>query len=111
MAEMMLAHNVFFQLEDSSEPAVEKLIADCKRYLAPHEGIVFFACGSLAKELNRDVNDRDFDVALHIVFRTKADHDAYQSTPGHQQFIEANKENWKQVRVFDSVVETVSSSG
>lgn len=102
----LLAHNVFFALHDRSESARQQLLAACRKYLAPHSGIVFFACGVLADELRREVNDRDFDVALHIVFRDQAAHDHYQSTPAHLQFIAENKSNWKNVRVFDSVVAT-----
>jgi hypothetical protein len=101
----MLAHNVFFSLNDASEPAKTKLLEACKSYLTPHEGILFFACGTLAADLNRSVNDRDFDVALHITFRTREDHDRYQDAPLHRRFVEENKGNWKKVRVFDSVVE------
>ena len=101
----MLAHNVFFSLKDASESARQRLIDACKKHLTPHEGIVSFACGTLAPDLNRAVNDRDFDVALHIVFRTKQDHDRYQEAPLHHRFVDENKENWKKVRVFDSVVE------
>ena len=46
-----------------------------------------------------------FDVALHIVFKDMASHDKYQEAKRHQQFIDENKDNWKKVRVFDSVVE------
>ena len=101
----MLAHNVFFSLHDASEPAKQKLVDACKRYLSAHEGIIFFACGTLASDLNRPVNDRDFDVALHIAFRSKEDHDRYQEAPLHHRFVSENKGNWKKVRVFDSVVE------
>ena len=100
----MLAHNVFFTLKDNSEAAIEKMVAACRRYLAAHPGTVFFACGTLQQDLNRPVNDRDFDVALHIVFDSKASHDAYQETPSHQTFIAENRENWAKVRVFDSEV-------
>jgi hypothetical protein len=101
----LLAHNVFFALHDRSEPARARLLEACRKHLAPHSGIVFFACGVLAEELRRDVNDRAFDVALHIVFADQAAHDRYQETPAHRQFIAENKANWKGVRVFDSVVE------
>ncbi|MSQ94503.1 MAG: Dabb family protein [Gemmataceae bacterium] len=100
----MLAHNVFFSLNDSSAAAKTKLVEACKKYLAQHPGTVFFACGTRATELHRPVNDLDFDVALHVVFQTKADHDAYQTAPLHDQFIAENKANWKNVRVFDSLV-------
>ncbi len=100
----MLAHNVFFTLEDSSEGAVDHLVQQCHKYLKDHEGIVFFAAGSLDPTLDRDVNDRAFQVALHVIFDNRAAHDKYQVDPRHGEFIEANKNNWRQVRVFDSDV-------
>jgi hypothetical protein len=104
-AEPQLAHMVFFTLKDKSPVARLKLVTACKKYLSTHPGTVYFSAGTLCEELNRPVNDRDFDVALHVVFKTKADHDRYQDAPLHLQFIEENKDNWTKVRVFDSVVE------
>jgi Stress responsive A/B Barrel Domain len=101
----MLAHNVFFSLKDNSPAARQKLVAACKKYLSKHPGTVSFAAGILADALNREVNDRDFDVGLHIIFTDQAAHDRYQDAPDHDKFIAENKENWKKVRVFDSVVE------
>ena len=65
----MLAHNVYFKLVDDSEASKEALVANCRKYLAPSPGIVFFGVGMLAEGLARDVNDRDFDVSLQIVFK------------------------------------------
>jgi hypothetical protein len=101
----MLAHNVYFSLKDNSSLAQEKLLAACKKYLTGHPGTVFFAIGMLAHELRREVNDRDFDVALHVIFQDQAAHDQYQAATRHLQFIAENKGNWKKVRVFDSIVE------
>jgi hypothetical protein len=101
----MLSHDVYFQLKDSSAEAKNKLVAACKKYLSGHEGEVFFAAGVLAEDLKRDVNDLQFDVALHIVFKDLAAHDKYQDHKRHDQFINENKDNWKKVRVFDSYVE------
>src|SRR4051812_24660517 len=100
----MLAHNVFFALKDNSEPAIQALVAACKKYLSVHPGVVFFACGTREKELDRPVNDAEFDVSLHVVFDSKATHDAYQEAPLHHTFIDENRENWAKVRVFDSQV-------
>jgi hypothetical protein len=100
----MLAHNVFFSLKDSSDSAVQTLIRACRIYLVSHPGIVFFACGMRQKELNRPVNDLDFDVSLHIIFDSKVAHDAYQDAPLHHTFVEENKDSWAKVRVFDSEV-------
>jgi hypothetical protein len=100
----LLAHNVFFSLHDRSEAARTRLVEACRKHLAGHDGIVFFACGTRCVELDRDVNDLDFDVGLHMVFADKAAHDAYQAAPTHLRFIEENKAGWRRVRVFDSVV-------
>ncbi len=101
----MIAHNVFFSLKDNSNEAKEKLIASCKELLTGHEGTRFFGVGTLERSLDREVNDRHFDVALHLVFESIEAHDQYQDHPRHLQFINANKETWSQVRVFDSNVE------
>lgn len=101
----MLAHNVYFSLNDSSPAAIDKLVAACHKYLKDHPGVVFYAAGTLCKDLTRPVNDLNFDVALHVVFADRAAHDAYQTAPSHLKFIEENKPTWKQVRVFDSNVD------
>jgi CHASE1-domain containing sensor protein len=101
---VVVSHDVFFSLKDPSEPAKAKLVAACQKYLTAHDGTVFFSVGTLAPDLKRDVNDRDFDVALHITFTDKAAHDKYQEAPRHKQFIAENESNWKKVRVFDSYV-------
>ena len=98
---MLLAHNVFFTLKDKS--GADALVAACKKYLTVQKGIVHFACGKLEAGLTREVNDRDWDVGLHIVFRDLAAHDAYQDSGPHHQFIAENQATWKHVRVFDSV--------
>ena len=100
----MLIHDVYFTLKDNSGDARQKLVDACKKYLSKHPGEVFFAVGTLAEDLKRPVNDRDFDVALHIVFKSREAHDKYQESERHQQFIKENKDNWKKVRVFDAVV-------
>src|SRR5262249_11866131 len=79
-----ISHDVYFSLKDNSPAAAKKLVAACKKHLSGHPGEVFFAAGTLAREFDREVNDRDFDVALHIVFRDKAAHDAYQEAPRHK---------------------------
>jgi hypothetical protein len=99
----MLAHNVFFSLNDASPPAIQALVNDCHKYLSDHPGVVFYAAGTLS-DIDRPVSDRDYDVALHVVFTDRAAHDAYQAAAAHQEFIARNKANWKKVRVFDSDV-------
>jgi hypothetical protein len=104
----MLSHDVYFTLKHDSEEARATLVAACQKYLSGHPGTVWFAAGMIAEELRREVNDLDFDVALHIVFKDKASHDKYQDSPKHHKFIEEFSESWETVRVFDSWCDATS---
>jgi len=97
-----LAHIVFFTLAERSDSNRAKLIEGCKKYLDKHNGVVYFSVGVNAPEYDREVNDRDYDVALHLFFKTANDQDAYQSHPRHLEFVKECKPLWKKVRVFDS---------
>lgn len=97
-----LEHSVFFTLKDQSKAARERLVTSCKKYLTGHEGATSVAIGTIAEDVREPVSDRDFDVALHVVFRDKAAAATYQSHPRHRQFIAENKDTWAKVRVFDS---------
>jgi hypothetical protein len=100
----MIVHNVFFSLHENTPAARQKLVDACHKYLSGHPGVAYFSAGTLCESLARPVNDRDFDVGLHVVFRSLADHDAYQQHPRHLEFVDENKPTWKKVRVFDSAV-------
>jgi hypothetical protein len=79
--EPQLSHAVFFTLKDKSPQAAAKLVAECRKYLQGHPGEVFFSAGVRAADLQREVNDQDFQVSLLVVFRTRADQDRYQTAP------------------------------
>lgn len=100
-----LAHMVFFTLAEANDANRAQLVEACKKYLDKHEGVVYFSVGVRAPEYDRPVNDRDYDVALHLVFKTAQEQDAYQTHPRHVKFVEECKSLWKQVRVFDSRLE------
>lgn len=103
-ADPQVGHMVYFKLKDANEANCQKLVAACDKYLSGHEGAVYYSAGVLAADFDREVNDRDFDVALHLVFRDKAAHDTYQVHARHLKFIEENKATWAKVRVFDSYI-------
>lgn len=101
---MRHAHNVFFTLNDSSPAQCERLVRECTEYLKDTDGVVVFSSGTRAAGCERDVNDVQFEVSLHMVFADRKAHDAYQTAPRHMEFIARNKANWKKVRVFDSTI-------
>ena len=98
-----LAHMVFFTLKDHSAESREKFVASCKKYLDGHEGVSFFAVGTIAEDVvEPGVSVRDFDVALHVIFASKAAERKYLEHPRHRQFVAENKGSFAKVRVFDS---------
>lgn len=101
----MIGHMVYFNLTDNSEAAKAHLIDASRKYLTGHPGTAFFAVGTVVPDLNRPVNQLDFDIALQVVFADRKAHDEYQVHPRHKQFIEENKANWAKVRVFDANVD------
>lgn len=101
-ADPAIGHMVYFKLKDPTPAAKEKLVAACKKYLEKHDGVTFFAAGVIGDAFQEPVNDRDWDVALHLVFDGKASYDKYLPHPEHLKFLEENKDSWSKVRVFDS---------
>jgi hypothetical protein len=101
-SEPKLVHNVYFTLKDGSPENVRQLTDACYKYLDNHDGVAYFAAGTVVDELQRPVNQRDFHVCLCVVFKNKAAHDVYQTHPRHLAFIDENKATWDKVRVFDS---------
>lgn len=104
----MLAHSVYFTLKDRTPAAAAKLIAGCRQHLTGHPGTKAFAVGTCAS-YDRQVNDRDHDVALVIVFDSHASHDAYQTAPRHNTFIAEHADSWAKVRVFDADLVTLET--
>jgi hypothetical protein len=110
-ADSLVIHDVYFTLNDNSPEVKNKLVADCKKYLTDHPGEMYFAAGVRAADFTREVNDLEFDVSLHVVFKDKAAHDQYAKAERHLKFIAENQANWKKVRVFDSYAEAASARG
>jgi Stress responsive A/B Barrel Domain len=101
-ADPQLAHAVYFTLKDQSPKSREKFIASCEKYLTGHKGAVSFSIGTIAEDVKEPVSDREFDVALHVVFETKAALAEYLKSERHDKFVAENKDGFAKVRVFDS---------
>ena len=106
-----LAHSVIFALKDKSPASREAFVASCEKYLTSHRGTVSFAVGVIADDVVEPVSDRDFDVALHVVFESKAMLDAYLKSPRHDAFVADNKDRFAKVRVFDSYLPVAKPKG
>jgi hypothetical protein len=109
--ERWLQHDVYFELSDATPEAVDRLEADCWEKLADLPGIRYFATGRPAPELDREFNDRDFDLVLHVVFESMEAHDAYQVSEPHQELLARHGASFSRVRVFDAWGQARSRSG
>ena len=104
-SEPRLAHMVFFTLKESTPASRKQFVASCHKYLSGHEGVVFYAVGTIAEDVvEPDVSVRDFDVSLQLVFESKDAEGKYLKDPRHVKFVEENKALFGKVRVFDSYV-------
>jgi Stress responsive A/B Barrel Domain len=100
--EPQLAHAVYFTLKDQSPKSREEFIASCEKYLTGHRGTVSFTIGTIAEDVKEPVSDREFDVALHVLFENKSMLADYLKSERHDKFVAENKDKFAKVRVFDS---------
>lgn len=98
----IIGHMVYFKLKDASPEARKKFVDSCDTLLSDHEGTIYYSTGVLADGFKGGANDREWDVALHLVFDSKTSHDKYQVSEKHKKFVGDNKANMEKVRVFDS---------
>ncbi len=96
------AHMVFFTLKDGSKESVEAFVAVCDKYLSKHEGSKYYSLGTMAEDSNEPVSVKDFHVALHSVFESKAACNNYLVSERHKAFLGEVKDKFEKVRVFDS---------
>ncbi len=103
-AEPQVAHMVYFTLNEDTQENRDRLVASAQEHLSGHEGVVYFSVGTQSDAFQGQVNDRDFDVALHVVFSSQAALKSYSSHPRHMTFLRENRAMFAQVRVFDSLL-------
>ncbi len=98
----MLIHAVYFWLRPDLTEAQR---ADFRRGVESLTAISHVAqvhVGAPAAVPARPVVDRTFDVALVVVCRDVAAHDAYQADPIHQAFVARFKSYWSRIQIYDS---------
>lgn len=100
-----LAHAVFFTLKDGTSAGRARFLESCRKYLTGHEGALTYSAGVMAEDVKEPVSDRDFDIALHVVFKDKEAEAKYLKSERHTKFVSENKDVWSKVRVFDSYLD------
>lgn len=102
MQKNLFVHHVYFWLkEPQSKEAAAKLVEGLEG-LSKVKTIQMFHIGKPA-DTNREVIDRSYAISWLVLFKDKADQDAYQVDPIHLKFVEQYSHLWAKVVVYDSV--------
>jgi len=98
----MLVHTVYFWLKPDLTAAQR---ADFRRGVESLGGIKSIEkmfVGTPAKTEKRPIIDDSYSVALTVLCKDVAAHDAYQVDPIHLAFIEKCKAFWNRVQIYDA---------
>lgn len=102
MQKNLFVHHVYFWLkEPQSKEAAAKLVEGLEG-LSKVKTIQMFHIGRPA-DTNREVIDRSYAISWLVLFKDKADQDAYQVDPIHLKFVEQYSHLWARVVVYDSI--------
>ena len=98
----MLVHTVYFWLKPELTQAQR---ADFRRGVESLAGIKAVEksyVGTPAQTTKRPIIDDSYSVALTVVCKDIAAHDAYQVEPTHLAFVEKFKTFWTRVQIYDA---------
>ena len=97
----MLSHIVIFWTDPAQPNAAAELIAGANKYLKDIPGVLQFHVGRMSPS-PRPVVDQTYQVALNLVFPSRAVEEAYQAHPQHLEFVErVFKPTCKKVVIYD----------
>ena len=96
----MLLHTVFFWLRDDLDESAKKAFENALAGLLKIKGIKFKYIGKPAAT-RRAVIDRTYSYKFVIGFDDIKGHDYYQDCETHKEFVDAFKNYWVKVQVYD----------
>jgi hypothetical protein len=83
----MFSHIVIFWTKPEISGAADELVAGANQYLKKIPGVLQFHVGKMSPS-PRAVVDQSYQVALNLIFPSKAAEQAYQVHPQHIEFVE-----------------------
>lgn len=98
----MLVHTVYFWLKPNLTDAQRAEFRRGVESLATISAIEKAYIGTPARTTRRPIIDDSYSLALTVVCRDVAAHDAYQVDPIHLAFVESCKTFWDRVQIYDA---------
>ncbi|MDP3072153.1 MAG: Dabb family protein [Opitutaceae bacterium] len=98
----MLVHTVYFWLKPELTAAQRADFRTGVESLGKIKAVEKLYVGVPAKTVKRPIIDDSYSVALTVVCRDLAAHDAYQIDPIHLEFINGFKTFWQKVQIYDA---------
>ena len=97
----MFSHVVIFWTKPELPGAADALLAGANKFLKRIPGVVHFHLGKMSPS-PRAVVDQSYQVALNLIFTSKAAEQAYQTHPQHIEFVEkVFKPNCAKAVIYD----------
>ncbi len=98
----MLVHTVYFWLKPDLTAAQRAEFRRGVESLGGIKAVDRIYVGTPAKTEKRPIIDDSYSVALTVLCKDLAAHDAYQVDPIHLKFIEQCKQFWTRVQIYDA---------
>ena len=98
----MLIHSVYFWLKPDLTAAQRATFRKGVESLGGIKSVKQLYVGTPAATEKRPIIDASYSVALTVVVKDVAGHDAYQVDPLHLAFVDKFKTYWTRVQIYDS---------
>jgi hypothetical protein len=98
----MLVHTVYFWLRPDLSEAQRAEFRRGAEELAGIKVVENLHIGTPAATAARPIIDHSFSLAMTLVVKDVAAHDAYQTDPIHRVFVEKFKTFWTRVQIYDA---------
>lgn len=98
----MLVHTVYFWLKPELTAAQRAEFRRGVESLATIKAVSQCFIGTPAKTEKRPIIDDSYSVALTVICKDVAAHDAYQVDPIHLAFVNSCKTFWTRVQIYDA---------
>ena len=98
----MLVHTVYFWLKPELTAAQRAEFRRGVESLGTIKTVENFYVGTPAKTEKRPIIDDSYSVAMTVVCRDVAAHDAYQADPIHDAFRDNFHTFWNRVQIYDA---------